>query len=140
MLWKKDPHAPVKPGDLTGFIDEASEIEGTYRFSGTVMLNGRFRGELASSDTLIVGEKGVVHATIQAGVVLVSGEVVGNIVATDRVELRGHARVTGDVDAPVVVVEEGVFFEGHCRMTRSRADESVARIGPSDLTVVPLAR
>ena len=122
MLWKKDAHAPVKPGDLTGFIDEASEIEGTYRFSGTVMLNGRFRGELASSDTLIVGEKGVVSATIRAGVVLVNGEVIGNVFGHERVELRGTARVTGDVEAPVIVVEEGVHFDGHCRMTRGRQD------------------
>ena len=37
-------------------------------------------------------------------------------------ELRGTARVTGDVEAPVIVVEEGVHFDGHCRMTRGRQD------------------
>ncbi|HXH84776.1 MAG TPA: polymer-forming cytoskeletal protein [Candidatus Tectomicrobia bacterium] len=136
MLFKKTSHGGVKPGDLTGFIDEASEIEGVYRFSGTVMLNGRFRGELASNDTLIIGDKGVVHANIHAGVVLVSGEVVGNIVAADRVELRGHARVTGDIEAPVVTVEEGVFFEGRCRMTRA---QQPAREAPPALAVVPAA-
>src|SRR5262245_6510957 len=104
-MWKKNRNAAAKGNsDLSAYIDEASEIEGKYTFSGTVMLNGKFSGEISSSDTLIIGEKGVVHANIRAGVVLVSGEVRGNILGGERVELRGTARVYGDVEAPTVVV------------------------------------
>jgi cytoskeletal protein CcmA (bactofilin family) len=124
-------------GDLTAFIDEGSEIDGKYTFRGTVMINGKLRGEIESNDTLIVGEKGMLNAAIRAGTVVVSGEVVGNIMATERIELRGTARMFGDVEAPVVVVEEGVLFEGHCRMSKSRpADAQAAR----DLAVVPFKR
>ena len=59
-------------------INEGTEIEGKVTFAGTVLVNGRVRGEIVSNDTLIIGEKGVVNATVRAGVVLVSGEVVGN--------------------------------------------------------------
>ena len=124
MHWRKSGKPAVKETDLSAYIDEASEIEGKYSFSGTVMLNGKFTGEIASNDTLIIGEKGVVSATIRAGIVLVSGEVVGNIIASERVELRGTARVFGDVEAPVIVVEEGVLFEGHCRMTEAKPTPS----------------
>jgi cytoskeletal protein CcmA (bactofilin family) len=120
MHWRKSGKPAVKETDLSAYIDEASEIEGKYSFSGTVMLNGKFTGEIASNDTLIIGDKAVVNASIRAGVVLVSGEVVGNILASERVELRGTARVFGDVEAPVIVVEEGVLFEGHCRMTEAK--------------------
>jgi cytoskeletal protein CcmA (bactofilin family) len=123
---KRSKPAAVKSNDLSAYIDEASQIEGTYTFSGTVMLNGKFSGEISTKDTLIIGEKGVVHANIQAGVVLVSGEVVGNIQGGERVELRGTARVFGDVEAPVVVVEQGVVFEGHCRMTKGRPEDSLS--------------
>ena len=147
MLWKKTGKRPVRTSDLTAFIDEGSEIEGKYTFSGTVMLNGKFRGEIASTDTLIIGEKGIVHAAIQAGVVLITGQLVGNLVATERVELRGSARVFGDVEAPVVVVEEGVLFEGHCRMTQAHqvAENAPAAsptfpAAPRDLSVVTLKR
>ena len=119
MFGKKNGKtAAARGSDLTAFIDEASEIEGKYTFSGTVMLNGKFKGEIVSTDTLIIGEKAVVNASIRAGIVLINGEVVGNVLAGERVELRGAARVFGDVEAPVVVVEEGVTFEGKCRMTR----------------------
>jgi len=143
MIWKKKKNekTTTKDGDLTAYIDEASEIEGKFTFSGTVMLNGKFSGEIVSNDTLIIGEKGVVNATVRGGVVLVSGEVVGNILATERVELRGSARVSGDVEAPVVVVEEGVRFEGHCRMTKSRSQESPAVASPPrDRSIVSLKR
>jgi cytoskeletal protein CcmA (bactofilin family) len=137
LTWKKAVRPSPKNGDLTAFIDEGSEIEGKYTFSGTVMLNGRFSGEIESRDTLIVGEKGVVNASIRAGNVVISGEVVGNVVATDRVELRGTARMFGDVEAPVVVVEEGVLFEGHCRMTKAKPPEAAPT---RDLSVVALKR
>ena len=141
MLWKKSGKASVKGSDLTAFIDEGSEIEGKYTFSGTVMLNGRFRGEITSNDTLIVGEKGVVNASIRAGVLLISGEVIGNVNASERVELRGSARVYGDVEAPIVVIEEGVLFEGHCRMTKARPMEAVPPAAAArDLAVVPFKR
>jgi cytoskeletal protein CcmA (bactofilin family) len=139
MLWKRNGKAPVKGSDLTAFIDEASEIEGKYTFSGTVMLNGKFKGEITSNDTLIIGEKGVINAQIRAGVILISGEVVGNVLGLERVELRGSARVFGDVEAPVVVVEEGVLFEGHCRMTKSRPLDTAAP-APRDLSIVSLKR
>jgi cytoskeletal protein CcmA (bactofilin family) len=137
MRWRKTPKASARPGDLSAFIDEGSDIEGKYTFSGTVMLNGKFSGEIRSSDSLIIGEKAVINATIRAGHVVINGEVVGNVLATERVELRGTARVVGDVEAPVVVIEEGVVFEGHCRMTKPRAAEAAPG---RDASVVPLER
>jgi len=123
---------------LTAFIDEGSEIEGRYTFSGTVMVNGRFKGEISSTDTLIIGDKAVINGDIRAGRVLISGEVVGNVSAAERVELKRTARVFGDVEAPVVVVEEGVLFEGHCRMTKVNPNTEV--FPTRDLSVVPIKR
>ena len=128
---------------LTAFIDEGSEMEGRYTFRGTVMLNGRFKGEISSDDTLIIGERAVVTADVRAGRLLVSGEVTGNLRALERIELRRTARVHGDVEAPVVVLDEGVLFEGHCRMARPGpvAEAPPARDLPTrDLAVVPLKR
>src|SRR5260370_26139696 len=106
MLWRKTSKPSVKASDLTAFIDEGSEIEGKYTFSGTVMLNGRFRGEIISNGTLIVGETGVVNASIRAGIVMINGEGVGNVIASERVELSGSARVFGHGGAPLGVLGE----------------------------------
>src|SRR5438034_9572101 len=93
MFGRKSGKPAVKGNDLTAFIDEGSEIEGKYTFNGTVMLNGRFRGEIVSNDTLIVGEKGVINASIRAGVVLINGEVVGNVMAFERYPELGARKV-----------------------------------------------
>jgi cytoskeletal protein CcmA (bactofilin family) len=128
---------PSRPREFTSHVNEGTEIEGKMTFTGTVLLNGRLRGEIVSSDTLVVGEKGVVNATIRAGVVEVSGEVVGNISATERIELHPSSRVYGDIEAPVVTIDEGALLEGQCRMTKLRpADATSAR----DTGVVPLKR
>jgi len=123
---------------VTAFIDEGSEIEGRYAFMGTLMLNGRFSGEISGNDTVIIGEKARVRAEIRAGRVVVRGEVVGNIHGAERVELRRPARVVGDIEAPALVVEDGVVFDGQCRMTRTAAPAEAPR--GKDLAVVALAR
>jgi cytoskeletal protein CcmA (bactofilin family) len=136
MRWRKSKEPSRGSSDLTAFIDEGSEIEGKYTFSGTVMLNGKFSGEIVASDSLIIGEKGIVNATVRAGIVLINGEVIGNVFASERIELRGTARVYGDVEAPVIVVEEGVHFEGHCKNTKGRS----ADVGSADRDAVSLKR
>jgi cytoskeletal protein CcmA (bactofilin family) len=133
-MFKRQGKRPRR-SELTAFIDEGSEMEGRYTFRGTVMLNGKFKGEISSEDTLIIGERGVVQAEIRAGRVQVSGEVTGNLRATQRIDLKRTARVYGDVEAPVVVMEEGVVFEGHCRMAKPMAE-----VTGRDLAVVPLKR
>ena len=141
MLGFKRGRPSVKSTNLTAFIDEGSEIEGKCSFSGTAMLNGKFTGENVSADTLIIGEKGFINATIRARAVLISGEVVGNVLASERVELRGKARVFGDIETPVVVIEEGVLFEGQCRMTKSKPVEQPQPAASSrDLSIVSLKR
>lgn len=125
MLWNSKQKRPAKPTGITAFIDEGSEIEGKYTFTGTgtVLLNGKFQGEIVTTDALIVGEKAVISGTIQAETVLIMGEVQGNVQANSRIELKGSGRVFGDLQAPVVVLDEGGLFEGKCRMVALRPEE-----------------
>ena len=116
MLWKKNNGSKagaVKGNDLTAFIDEASEIEGKYTFSGTVMLNGRFTGEISSNDTLIIGEKGVVNANVQTVDAIIKGHYQGNMIATGNVEITDSGRVTGNITTDSLVISKGGFFNGN---------------------------
>jgi len=110
-------------GRLGAFLDDGSEIEGNYTCSGTVMVDARVRGEITATDTLIIGDHGVVEATVRAATLVVRGQLVGNVTATERVELKSSARVTGDVEAPVIVMEAGSVLDGQCRMTKEKATE-----------------
>ena len=53
---------------------------------------------------------------LSAASVSVAGKVSGDIVATQRIEIRPSAKVSGNITAPVLSVQEGALFEGHCSM------------------------
>jgi cytoskeletal protein CcmA (bactofilin family) len=112
--WKGDSTASEQ--NSTSVIDQSCEMEGRFRFSGTLIINGKFRGELLSPDTLLVGETAELEADVRVGTVIVNGSVNGNITARERVELRAGARIAGGIVTPALVLEEGVVFDGRCSM------------------------
>jgi len=104
------------PEALTAFIDQGSEFEGRLSFKNTVRIDGAFKGEISSENTLIVGEPGTVSASIRSRHVIVSGEVSGDVVATERLVVHKTGRVDGDIQTPKLVVEDGAVIEGRVQM------------------------
>ena len=105
-------------GGLTAFIDQGSSFEGKLSFKDTVRIDGRFTGEIASENTLIVGESGEVEANIRSKSVMISGSVVGDVVATRQLVLHKTARLQGNVETPSIVIEGGAIFNGQIKMSR----------------------
>ena len=122
------PAASSAPGGLTAFIDQGSEFEGKLSFKDTVRIDGRFKGEITSDNTLIVGESGEIEATIRSKSVAVSGTVSGDIVAAERVVLHKTAHVEGNVEAPSLVMEEGAVLNGQVKMIASGSKGSGASL------------
>ena len=81
---------------INGLIGKNSEFEGKLSFQGTVRIDGRFKGEITSGDLVIVGETGVLESNIHVSSVVVKGEVRGNIVAKQRIELQAPGKVYGE--------------------------------------------
>src|SRR5437773_11412984 len=124
MWGNRTGKAPRTRERLGSFLEEGSEIEGKYTCTGTVMLDAKFAGEITSKDALGIGERDVVQATVRSATLVVRGEVVGNVTASEQVVLEASARVTGDVEAPVIVMEKGAVLDGHCRMTKAKPAEA----------------
>ena len=94
-------------------------IEGTLEFKDTIRLDGSVHGNIVSEKgTVIVGERAVVEAHIRVGTAIVKGTVNGRIQASERIELYPPAKITGDIQAPVISIETGVYFDGKCSMVR----------------------
>ena len=104
-------------GALTAFIDQGSEFSGKLSFKDTVRIDGCFRGEITSQNTLVVGETGEIMATVRSRNVIVSGTVTGNIFASERIVLHKTARVEGDIEAGSMAIEEGAVFNGKITMS-----------------------
>lgn len=121
--------------ELNAFLGRGCEYEGKLTFEGTVRIDGRFTGEVFSNDVLVIGQGAEIHAEIDVAVVIVSGNVKGNITARNRVELHAPARLIGNIVAPVLIVEEGVFFEGNCKMDvqtyQKKGEQGNATVSPA---------
>ena len=118
------PVAPIAPApvakpavSLSAFIDQGSEFEGKLTFKDTVRIDGMFRGEITSQNTLIVGETGEIMATVRSCSVFISGTVTGNIFASQRLVLHKTARVEGDIEAGSIAIEEGAVLNGRITMS-----------------------
>lgn len=114
-----DLSTPVSHFAVTGVIDQGCEFEGKLCFHGTVRISGTFRGEIYTPDTLIIGEGARVHGQIDAGTVIISGEVTGSVKAQHRVEIHQPAIFRGDILTPSLKVDEGVIFEGSSKMVHT---------------------
>ena len=114
------------PGELNGFLDAGCEVQGELRFENTFRVHGRFKGTVESEGQLIVGEGGVVEGVVTVGELHVSGRLEGRIVTSGRTEIGSKGRVEGEINAPVVVIESGAFFQGQCTMN-SKTSEPVAK-------------
>lgn len=117
-MWRWRKNHPGSNQDSTSIVDQGCALEGRLTFVGTLVLNGKFQGEIHSSGTLLIGETGQVQADMEVDVLIASGQVTGKITARERVQLRSKARICGDMTTPVLVLEEGVVFDGHCKMMR----------------------
>ncbi|MDJ0867807.1 MAG: polymer-forming cytoskeletal protein [Myxococcota bacterium] len=114
------PETTTRPttsgSNLSAFIDQGSEFEGKLTFKDTVRIDGRFRGEISSENTLVVGETGEIEATVRSRHVAISGAVVGNIFASQQLVLHKTARIEGDIEAGSLAVEEGAIVNGGIKM------------------------
>jgi cytoskeletal protein CcmA (bactofilin family) len=103
-------------GEVESLIGEHTSFEGTLRTEGSVRLLGSIQGEIESKATIIVEERARVTARLTAQQVTVAGQVDGQIYCEGRVEIRPTGRVTGEINAGALIVQEGAYFDGNSRM------------------------
>ena len=101
---------------INSVIGQGSVLKGTAEIQGSIRIDGEVEGNLTVSEAIVVGKSGVLRADIKAKTVVVGGRVLGNVSATKRIELEAGSHLEGDVHTSCLVMAEGVFFQGNCRM------------------------
>jgi cytoskeletal protein CcmA (bactofilin family) len=111
----------IKDGSLSGFVGSGTVITGEASFKSMLRVDGRFSGRIQSTGgALIVGSGGQVDANIEVAVATIHGIVTGDIIASDRIELGRAAKLTGNIQTPSLMIEQGAVFEGTCKMTQAK--------------------
>jgi cytoskeletal protein CcmA (bactofilin family) len=111
------PAEPTRP-DAPRSVDIATigksvVVKGELSGSEDLYVDGEVEGSISlRGQSLTIGPNGRVHANVEARNVIVHGRIDGNIKASDRVELRKSASLSGDISTARVAIEEGAFFKG----------------------------
>jgi cytoskeletal protein CcmA (bactofilin family) len=139
---------PLRPAvrKVTTSMDESRIGKGLIlkgEISGTepLFLDGSVQGSINLPGSLVtVGANGQVTASIAARDVLVLGKVFGNIVASNRLDIRAEGSVTGDVIAARMSIEDGAYVKGRVSLDKTAAEPVVTMDPVSDAVQAPQTR
>ncbi len=123
----KEGEIMVTEGKMNSIIGQGCTIKGTIEVKdGTLRIDGEFEGTVNCPGTLVVGKGGKVKADVKVASAVIGGEMTGNIDAREKIELQAGSRLEGDIKTTRLVIDEGVFFEGSCKMSPDGRSSSAA--------------
>jgi cytoskeletal protein CcmA (bactofilin family) len=114
MALIEKPAAP-RSGAQT-VIGSTIVIDGEISGDEDLVIEGTVKGKIALRESLFVEHSGVIEADIETANVEVSGQVTGNIAASEKVELKADCKVMGDIRAPRILIADGAAFRGNVDM------------------------
>jgi len=115
-MFGKEPENQTVNAGQTSIIAQGCKFDGKIDVKGTLRIEGEYRGTIGTPESLVIGKTGVVHANCTVKNAIIGGQLFGNIVAENKIELQSGSHVEGDIKTKRLVIDEGVFFEGNCSM------------------------
>ena len=116
-------------------IGKSVVVRGELSGSEDLYVDGSVEGSISlKGQSLTIGPNGQVRANLEARNVIVHGKVDGNINASDRVDLRKSASLTGDISTARVAIEDGAYFKGTIDI--QKAEPVAAKVEPKPQAVV----
>jgi len=122
-----------------GRISRGVQISGDVLFADALYVEGKVIGKVTSeSGSLQIDQSGEVNADIDVGICVIRGSVKGNVNCKSRAEIYKTGRVEGDINSPVLLVEEGALLSGVINMNNEAAltkrSEALSALDPVDGT------
>ncbi len=104
--------------EYTVFQKDA-RLNGRLKFKKPLQIRGSFYGEIEGDNILHLSDSSVSEASLNIRTLILEGKLTGNVVASERVELRRGSILIGDIRTPKLEISEGVTFDGQCDMTNN---------------------
>lgn len=98
-------------------------VEGDFSSEGNIIVKGTVSGSVHTSQLLRVEEGAKIFANVKAGNAIVAGTIRGNAKIADRLELSSTARIAGDAECAVLVVEAGALIHGKVSMAGMEGED-----------------
>ncbi len=120
MKKKEDKQRRVedKTGSILSIIAPSTKFKGTLSGSDSLLIAGHFKGEIKCEGLVRVDREGRIQGTVNSPYVIVEGEINGDIMSAEHVELRVGARVIGNINTIKIVMAEGCIVQGEVQTPR----------------------
>lgn len=120
-------------------IGDSVTVRGNLSGEEDLQVLGRIEGSIDLNSTLVVAESGIVKAEVSVKNAIISGVVVGNVHASESIELTREGRMVGDISSPRVIIVDGASFRGNVDMgdMENMPKQVPARERPSAPRVAP---
>jgi cytoskeletal protein CcmA (bactofilin family) len=116
---------------INSIIGEGTRVKGELDLNGLLRIDGDFSGVIRTRGKVLVGKNGRAECTLTAATVVIGGVFRGEIVSTEKVIILSTGLVLGSIVTPRLIIEEGVIFNGTCRVAAPAAAEP-ARPSPGN--------
>lgn len=103
-------------GDAETIIGPSVKIEGDFQGEGNIMIAGSLSGTLKTAQKVRVDEKAKIVADLEAEDAIIAGEIEGNMVIHNSLEILATAKITGDITTNKLTIEQGAQINGRCSM------------------------
>lgn len=124
---------PAKAKNLNEgtIIGAGVKLVGSLKDEGPITINGQAKGDITSSESILIGEDAFVQGPIKAKFITVAGSVEGEIQASDSLEITPTGKVSGKIDVKTLIIRPGALFIGQCKM-QEPIDNEVLDIEPEE--------
>ena len=123
-----------KTTGTTSLLSKKVKIEGDIQGDEDLRVEGHFKGTIKVVGDIFVGQSGVVEADVEADNIVIQGQITGNVLARQQLEIQSSGQLLGDCKAKSIDIREGALFEGRSSMFRSTVSPPVPGAGASSST------
>lgn len=107
-----------KEGKIDSVFGKETMVKGDIKCNGSVKIDGSVEGNIAIKENLIAGRQAYIKGNVGCKTAIIGGKIEGNIDTQELLELQTGAQILGDIICKGLIIQEGVFFEGNCRMSQ----------------------
>ncbi len=143
MIFQKNPPKPLsepmplldddmmmsmeRPDEVETVVGPSVNVEGDFASEGNIVVKGSVSGSVTTSRFLLVEPGAKIVANVRAGSAKIAGEIKGNIKVKESLELTATAKILGDIEARVLVIEAGALLYGKVSMPGLEGTEGRSR-------------
>lgn len=103
-------------GDINTIIGKGTTFEGTINVQNSVRVDGFFKGNIKSTESIVIGKEGEIEGEVEVKNALIGGKISGKLIASGRVTLENTSKFLGELKTTRLIINEGAVYNGSCEM------------------------